>query len=161
MKSVIVCLICLLALLVKSTAQKNNGNDSLEIVNKIDDWNQGWKIKDHKLATKWYAESAEFTNAFGQHKVGQRAIEGLLNEVFQLPFVMAGDSKVGRQEMIWITKDVVLVVTVIERAGQQSPDGKQLGLRKTSHHRIFKKEKEWLIAGHLISDARDTQNSKH
>ncbi len=32
---------------------------------------------------------------------------------FQLPFVMAGDSKVVSHKSMWISKDVVLPITVI------------------------------------------------
>ncbi len=38
--------------------QRISKADSIEIANKIDDWNKGWKIKDYKLATKWYSETA-------------------------------------------------------------------------------------------------------
>lgn len=142
-------------------AQSISKSDSLEIVTKIDDWNKGWKVKDYKLATKWYSPTAEFTNAFGHNKVGKTEIENLLKEVFQLPFVMAGNSKVAKQKFIPLGKNVVLVITLIERTGQKTPDEKELGVRQTTHHRVFKKESEWLIASHLISDARDRESNKH
>jgi hypothetical protein len=135
--------------------------DSLEITQKIDDWNRGWKEKEYKLATKWYSEQAEFTNAFGHNRVGIAEIEELLEEVFQLPFVMAGDSEMAGQKMIPISENVILVVTNIERAGQETPDGVQIATRQTTHHRLFVKESEWLIAGHLISDARDRETENH
>ena len=141
--------------------QKVPKADSIDIVTKIDDWNKGWKVKDYSLATKWYSDKAEFTNAFGHSKQGKLEIEKFMKEVFGLPFVMAGDSKVVRQKLIQLDDDVVLVVTSIERAGQKAPDGKELGTRRTTHHRVFKKEKEWLISGHLISDARDTESNRH
>ena len=135
--------------------------DSIEIVNKIDDWNKGWKVKDYVLASKWYSDRAEFTNAFGHNKTGKTEIEGFMKEVFALPFVMAGDSKVAKQKFIQLDKNIVLVITTIERAGQKAPDGSSLGIRHTTHHRVFKKGEEWLIESHLISDARDTESSKH
>lgn len=136
-------------------------SDSIEIANKIEDWNKGWQVKDYKLATKWYSDIAEFTNAFGHTRIGQSDIEGLLKEVFQLPFVMAGDSKVTKQKFIALDEKIVLVITSIERTGQKTPDEKELGVRQTTHHRVFKKDNEWLIVGHLISDARDPVSSKH
>lgn len=136
-------------------------SDSIEIANKIEDWNKGWQVKDYKLATKWYSDKAEFTNAFGHARIGQSDIEGLLKEVFQLPFVMAGDSKVTKQKFIALDEKIVLVITSIERTGQKTPDEKELGVRQTTHHRVFKKDNEWLIVGHLISDARDPVSSKH
>src|SRR6188474_858663 len=84
------------------TAQKISKSDSLEIINKIDDWNKGWKVKDYKITTKWYGEAAEFTNAFGHSRTGKSEIEKFMKEVFELPFVMAGDSRVAKQKFISI-----------------------------------------------------------
>src|SRR5690606_9820429 len=136
-------------------------DDSTEIVNKIEDWNKGWKTKDYELATKWYSDKAEFTNAFGHHRIGHKEIAKLIEEVFQLPFVMMGDSKVTDQKFMVLDGHGVLVITSIERTGQKSPDNKELGVRKTTHHRLFVKENEWLIVGHLISDARSTESNRH
>ena len=141
--------------------QKISKADSIEIVHKIDDWNTGWKVKDYKLATKWYSEAADFTNAFGHSKTGKVEIEKFMKGVFDLPFVMAGDSRVRKQKIVQLDKNVVLVITSIERTGQKSPDEKELGIRQTTHHRVFKKRSEWLIVAHLISDARDTESNKH
>lgn len=135
--------------------------DSLEIASKIDDWNKGWKVKDYKLTTKWYSDAAEFTNAFGHSKIGRPEIEKFMKEVFQLPFVMAGDSRVTKQKFVMLDSKIVLVITSIERTGQRTPDEKDLGTRQTTHHRVFRKDDEWLIVGHLISDARDTESNKH
>jgi hypothetical protein len=158
------CAVLLVAFTIGCTCvcgQHISAADSVEIVSKIDDWNKGWKVKDYKLATKWYSDAAEFTNAFGHNKIGKPEIEQFMKEVFQLPFVMAGDSKVARQKVIPLSENIVLVITAIERTGQKTPDENELGIRHTTHHRIFKKENEWLIAGHLISDSRNTQSNKH
>jgi uncharacterized protein (TIGR02246 family) len=136
--------------------------DSTEIAQKIDDWNTGWIEKDYEITTKWYSDQAEFTNAFGHNMVGKTEIRSLLKEVFSLPFVMAGSSRVSGQKMVPVSKNVVLVITQIERSGQETPDGTGLDTRKTTHHRLFVKDnEEWLIAGHLISDARDRGSSDH
>ena len=140
--------------------QSISQSDSTEIATKIDDWNTGWKVKDYKLATKWYNDTAEFTNAFGHSKTGKLDIEKFMKEVFDLPFVMAGDSRVTKQKFIQLDNKIVLMITSIERTGQKTPDDKEQGIRQTTHHRVFKKEKEWLIVGHLISDARDRESSK-
>lgn len=144
-----------------SYGQTISKSDSTEIAAKIDDWNTGWKVKDYKLATKWYSDNAEFTNAFGHSKTGKSEIETFMKEVFALPFVMAGDSRVTKQKFIQLDDRIVLVITSIERSGQKTPDDKELGIRQTTHQRIFRKDKEWLIVGHLISDARDRESSKH
>lgn len=156
-----ILLVFLLSLCTYAVGQKISKADSIEITNKIDDWNKGWKTKDYKIATQWYGQRAEFTNAFGHSKTGKSDIEAFMKEVFQLPFVMAGDSRVTNQKFIQLDDKIVLVITSIERTGQRTPDDKQLGIRQTTHHRVFKKESEWLIVGHLISDARDTESNKH
>jgi ketosteroid isomerase-like protein len=142
-------------------SQSITSADSTEIAQKIEDWNTGWIEKDYEIATKWYSDQAEFTNAFGHNMVGKPEIRSLLKEVFSLPFVMAGSSRVAGQKMVPVSENVVLVITQIERLGQEMPDGTGLDTRKTTHHRLFVKEAEWLIAGHLISDARDRDSSGH
>jgi hypothetical protein len=84
-----------------------------------------------------------------------------LKEVFQLPFVMAGQSRTTSQRLIAVSDDVILVITKVEITGQTTPDGTELGIRKATHHRLFKKDTEWLIVGNLISDARDTESARH
>jgi uncharacterized protein (TIGR02246 family) len=131
-----------------------------EIAQKINDWNHAWSVKDHKLAAKWYGESAEFTNAFGFHKIGQANIEEYLEFVFGLDFVMAGNTQQKTIKYHWISDEAVLVLTTVERAGQKGNDGEEIGLRKTTHYRLFEKQDEWWITAHLISDARSTERSK-
>lgn len=157
----IISLLTLLTICTHGMGQEVTIADSIEISNKIDDWNKGWKMKDYKIATKWYSVNAEFTNAFGHNRIGRSEIENLINSVFQLPFVMAGDSKVTEQKFIPLNERIVLVVTSIERTGQKLADERELGIRHTTHHRIFRKDNEWLIVGHLISDARSTSTTKH
>jgi len=161
MKEFLLLLVTFIASISGAGAQSIATSDSLEITSRIADWNNGWKIRDYRITTKWYGPTAEFTNAFGHHRTGHIEIEKLINEVFQLPFVMAGDSKVLNQKFVPVTDDVVLVITSIERAGQKTPDNKDLAPRITTHHRVFKRENGWWIVGHLISDARDTQSNKH
>ncbi|HET8752728.1 MAG TPA: hypothetical protein VFM59_00065, partial [Salinimicrobium sp.] len=135
MKSTLLCFSLLFSMCVSS--QTVVKKDSIEIASKISDWNQGWKTKNYLLATKWYAENAEFTNAFGHNCRSKNEIEKLLSEVFKLDFVMSGDSKVASQRFKQITPDVILVITQIERAGQKDPEGKEIGMRYTNHHRLF------------------------
>lgn len=162
MKSIIIAITFLwtgMPVIVQS--QTISAADSLEITQKMNDWNRAWVEKDHKLAAKWYTEQAEWTNAFGHNRVGSTEIGNFLKEVFQLPFVMAGQSRTTSQRLIAVSDDVILVVTTVERTGQTTPDGTELGIRKATHHRLFKKDPEWLIVGHLISDARDTELARH
>lgn len=56
----------------------------------------------------------------------------------------------------------MIVHTSVIRKGQQMPDGSVIPDRQTTHMRVFQKnDDKWEINGHLISDARDKQFSKH
>ncbi|MDX1284036.1 MAG: hypothetical protein R3182_03445 [Draconibacterium sp.] len=150
-----------LSLSLSAYAQVVSETDSLEITVKIDDWNKAWKIKDNVLAAKWYSNDAEFTNAFGFSMIGRDAIEEYLGAVFKMDFVMAGDSEQTSLKLKRISDDAILAISTISRTGQKMSDDSELGPRRTTHHRLFKKEKAWRIVGHLISDARSTVSNKH
>ena len=82
--------------------------------------------------------------------------------VLPWPFVTAGESRPTTQEIHWLRPDVALVVTTVERVGQQAPDGTPLGTRQTTHHRVLVRDGDgWRIASHLISDARDRRQASH
>jgi len=136
-------------------------DDEKEIIEKIDDWNRAWKIKDPVLAAKWYSENADFTNAFGFSMIGKANIETYLTRVFGLDFVMAGNSQQTSLKFKKISSNSILVITTIERMGQKTSDGKELGIRNTTHYRIFQKNDNWNIVAHLISDARSNKTEKH
>jgi uncharacterized protein (TIGR02246 family) len=137
-------------------------SDQSSIEQVIENWNKAWQTKDYKLAAQDYSDDADWTNAFGQKGKGRAEIEKVLTEVFALPFVMAGQSKTVEQSVKFIKPDVALVITRIERVGQQVPSGAELGARQTSHLRVMVKSKgQWKIISHLISDARDTEQQKH
>lgn len=145
--------------LAQTTAQISD-NQLVEKV--IENWNQGWLKKDAKLTAKDYSDDADWTNAFGMKKKGRSEIEQFLTEVFSLPFVMAGQSKIVEQSVRVVKPDVALVVTRVERVGQQTPTGGAMGTRQTSHLRVLLKVgNEWKIINHLISDARDPERREH
>ena len=136
-------------------------DDEKEIIEKIDDWNHAWKIKDPVLAAKWYSDNADFTNAFGFSMIGKVNIETYLTRVFGLDFVMAGNSQQTSLKFKKISSNSILVITTIERKGQKTSDEKELGIRNTTHYRIFQKNDNWIIVAHLISDARSLNTEKH
>ncbi len=141
--------------------QQMSSTDSSQIVSVINEWDQGWKIKDYTLASKGYGEDSRFTNAFGDKRVGQKAVEALLKEVFSLPFVMSGESQTAGHTFKVLRNDVIVVETLVVRLGQRLPDGSSISERMTTHLRVFNKSKNsWLIEAHLISDARDKQSGK-
>ncbi len=151
----------LLSLSLSSYGQVVSQSDSISIVSKIDDWNKAWKIKDNVLAAKWYSNDAEFTNAFGFNRIGREAIQEYLGGVFKMNFVMAGESVQTSLKLKPISDNVILATSTISRTGQKMSDESELGPRRTTHHRLFKKNRDWQIVGHLISDARSIERSKH
>ena len=142
-------------------SQNISKKDSLEINEKIDDWNKAWKIKDASLAAKWYSDDADFTNAFGFSMIGKNNVESYLSRVFKMDFGMAGDSEQTSIKLKYISSNTIPAISTIERKGQKLSDGKELGPRRTTHHRLFHKKNNWEIVGHLISDARSIETNKH
>lgn len=136
--------------------------DSAAIESALGRWYRAWETRDAELGARDYEDDAEWTNAFGMRRRGRAAIETTLREVFALPFVVAGESQPTAQDIQWLRPDVALVVSHVERAGQQTPAGAPLGTRQTTHHRVFVRTGgTWRIASHLISDARDRQQPPH
>jgi uncharacterized protein (TIGR02246 family) len=154
-------LIAVIGVFTSLNSQNISAKDSIQIVNKVADWNKAWQIKDASLAAKWYANDAEFTNAFGFSMIGKAAIEEYLTRVFNMDFVMAGNSTQTSIKLIYISSNSILVVSTIFREGQKLNDNSDLGPRSTTHHRIFRKDDDWKIMAHLISDARSIKTSKH
>ncbi|QIE58749.1 hypothetical protein G5B37_03985 [Rasiella rasia] len=142
-------------------SQNISESDSLQIVNKIADWNRAWKIKDAELACKWYSENADFTNAFGFNRIGQLEIQKYLTEVFGFDFVMAGNTEQTSLKLKKISEKAILAITTVERKGQKTADNKNLEPRRTTHYRLFEKNEQWKITAHLISDARSIKIEKH
>lgn len=151
----------LLLVVIELQAQRISPEDSLQIVQRVDDWNTAWKTKDPILAAKWYGDEADFTNAFGFSMIGRQAIEEYLTRVFKMDFVMAGDSEQTSLKLKYLSDNTVLVVSTISRKGQKMSDDSELGPRRTTHHRVFQKDTDWRIVAHLISDARSIKTSKH
>ncbi|WP_436517339.1 YybH family protein [Ekhidna sp. To15] len=153
--------ILLLGVFSQLSAQFISSEDSLQIVQQVEDWNKAWKIKDPVLAAKWYSDDADFTNAFGFSMIGKQAIEKYLTRVFNMDFVMAGDSEQTSLKLKYISEKTILVVSTISRKGQKLNDNTELGPRLTTHHRLFQNNGEWTIVAHLISDARSIETNKH
>jgi uncharacterized protein (TIGR02246 family) len=96
-------------------------------------------MKDAKLAARDYSDDADWTNAFWMKRTGRAEIERFLAEVFSRLFVMAGQSKTAEQSVRFVKPDVALVITRVERVGQRTPSGDELGTRHTSHLRVLLK----------------------
>lgn len=162
MKKITAVVIGMALLSAVSLARVTTSSDQALIEQVIENWNRAWQTKDAKLGAQDYTDDADWTNAFGMKKKGRAEIEKILAEVFSLPFVVSGQSKTAEQSVRFIKPDVALAVTRVERAGQRTPSGAELGTRHTSHLRVLiKSEGRWRIISHLISDARDTERREH
>jgi uncharacterized protein (TIGR02246 family) len=166
MRRSILLLLCALltpaAVSAQAAAARPTSADSAAIEAALGRWYRAWEARDAALGAQDYTEDAEWTNAFGMRRQGRAAIEATLREVFALRFVVAGESRATAEEIRWLGPDVALVVSRVERAGQQTPTGASLGTRQTTHHRVFVRAGGvWRIASHLISDARDRQQASH
>ena len=160
MKKILI-LLTILGGIIQTNAQNISKKDSILIVEKVDDWNKAWKIKDSSLAAKWYSNDADFTNAFGFSMIGKTAIEKYLTRIFKMDFVMSGNSEQTFLKLKYISDNSILVISTISRKGQKLNDDSELGPRNTTHHRLFQKNEDWQIIAHLISDARSIKTSKH
>jgi uncharacterized protein (TIGR02246 family) len=130
--------------------------DRLAVEKAVENWMSSWELKDARLAAQDYAEDADWTNVFGVTCKGRAEIEATVGEIFSLPYVMAGRDRVVGQEVRFVGRDVALAKTRVERIGQLTASGEPLGIRHTSHLRVFQRtEGGWKIVSHLISDARD------
>lgn len=158
---IIIFSLAILAVFSNLNGQDISGQDSIQIVDKIEDWNQAWKSKDADLAAKWYSHDADFTNAFGFSMKGKTAIREYLSGVFKMDFVMSGNSEQTSLKLKYVSDNSILVISTISRKGQKVSDNSELGPRKTTHHRLFRKNDGWEIIAHLISDARSIDTNKH
>lgn len=157
-------LLTLLALLLclPSPASGQGTDDRQSLLAAIDRWDSAWQSRDAALGSRDYSEDALWVNAFGMRRTGRPAIASTLAEVFALPFVAAGNSLTMDHDVRFLGPDAAIVATRVERRGQSSPTGESLGVRHTSHLRVFERRSgRWLIVSHLISDARDRDGPRH
>lgn len=102
-----------------------------------------------------YSVDADWTNAFGMRRIGRDSIRSLLEEVFDLPFVMAGNTEYEYHDLRFVGSDVALLRSRAIRAGQQLPDGTVQEDRRINHLRVFeRRDGHWSIISHLIGDER-------
>jgi len=150
------------AMLLASQAAAEPADDEAAVRAAIARWDQAWATKDAALGAQDYADDAHWVNAFGMERQGRAAIGDTLKEVFALPFVMTGQSEPMIDTVRLLDDEVAIVESKVERRGQQLPSGEQLGMRRTSHLRVFqRRDGRWVIVSHLISDARDRERPAH
>jgi uncharacterized protein (TIGR02246 family) len=136
--------------------------DRRAMVEAVESWAAAWEHGDWRLATQYYAEDADWTNAFGVTCKSRGELEAALAKIFALPHVMAGSDNVGGHEIRAVGSEVVLVKTRVERSGQLTASGEPLATRRTTHLRVFvRSDAGWKIVSHLISDARASEAPHH
>jgi uncharacterized protein (TIGR02246 family) len=135
--------------------QTISAGDSLAILSAVERWEEAWRTHDPILASQDYSDDADWTNAFGMRRFGRAAIQELIEEVFRLGFVMAGETEYEYHDFMVLRPDVVLLRSRAIRTGQQLPDGTVEEPRRTNHLRTFvRRTGDWLIVSHLIGDER-------
>jgi uncharacterized protein (TIGR02246 family) len=140
---------------VPGGAQAVSSADSAAVFAAMERWEEGWRGKDPAMASQDYSSDADWTNAFGMRRIGRGAIHEQLREVFELPFVMAGDTEYEYHDMTPLGSNVILLRSRAIRTGQQLPDGTVEEPRRTNHLRVFERRSAtWLIVSHLIGDER-------
>ena len=122
----------------------------------VGDWMTAWERGDPHLAVRHYAPDADWTNVFGVRCRTRNELKATLTDAFAQPHVMAGVDRLVAQEVRFVSADVAVVRTAVERTGQLTASGTPLGTRHTTHLRVFSRtDAGWRIVSHLISDARD------
>lgn len=107
-----------------------------------------------------YAADADWTNAFGTSRKGAEEIISYLQGLYADEHFGAGKPTGPPQASIrFLGEDVAVVKTYIEREGQQTADGGQLGLRRNHSLKVLQRQGDdrWLIVSDIYMDAREEQ----
>ncbi|MCR9229261.1 MAG: nuclear transport factor 2 family protein [Flavobacteriaceae bacterium] len=120
----------------------------------IDAWDKAWENKDVELSLKYYADSIDWTNAFGDRVRTKDELRALLENIFGLDFVMAGENNYGENEITFLSDSIATVRSLNIRKNQKWPNGSPMDDRHIHHLRVFKNiHGEWLIVNHLVGQA--------
>lgn len=125
-----------------------------QINESIEAWDKGWETKDLELSLKYYADDTDWTNAFGDRVQSKTELRQLLETIFGLDFVMAGENDYGENEITFLSDSIATARSLNIRKNQKWPDGSQMDDRHINHLRIYEnKNGKWLIINHMISQA--------
>ena len=128
--------------------------DETTIDQSIQDWDHAWETRNVDLAIKHYAEETDWTNAFGVRVQSKSALKELLQVIFNMDFVMAGENNYGKDEITFINENTATVRTQNIRKNQEWADGTKMDDRYINHLRVYQKINDvWLITDHMISQA--------
>ena len=130
--------------------------DTTAIFAALADAEEGWNTGDVELATRRYADNADWTNAFGDRVVGRDSLVALLTEILSLDFVRAGRTEYVFNDVTFLSADVALLRSRSVVRGQRQSDGVPMADRHNDHLRVFQqRDGTWVIVSHLISQANE------
>lgn len=140
----------------KKEIEIDRDRDSKEILKTIDNWNEGWDLKDVELSIKDYSENTDWTNAFGDRMQSKSELRKLLTEIFAMDFVMDGTDDYTNDDVQFLTDNIALLRSTNVRIGQKWSDGTLMNDRYIHHLRVYQKiNNEWKIISHMISQAQE------
>ena len=155
MKTIV--LVLAIAFVLPNTAYSQSSEDTAAVLAVFESWNEGWAEADAIRAVQDYAEDTDWTNAFGDRILGRDALRKKLQHIFNLDFVMAGDSGGNEYaDVTFLSPDVALIRSKLVRAGQQTSTGTTMPDRHINHLRVLRRQGgKWQIVSHLISQAKE------
>ena len=156
LKSISIVLILVTATAVGSFTQKEHDRaaDKKAIFKTLENYNSGWERRDVELTIKDYADSTDWTNAFGDRVRTKKELRILLTEIFNLDFVMSGKQNYASHDLSFLSDDVALLRSRNFREGQKYSSGKAMPDRDINHLRVYAKiDGRWKIVSHMISQS--------
>lgn len=102
---------------------------------------------------------ADWMNAFGTTRHGREAIVQYHEQLFEDPHFSRGDV-VGEPEasIRFVSDDVAVANTYVEREGQETQSGDELPSRHNHSHKVFARQDDgWVIVSEMYMDERRSQ----
>jgi uncharacterized protein (TIGR02246 family) len=125
------------------TAQMVKDAQSMQTV--LDDLSAAWNKHDAKAFSLSFSEDADFTNVRGMSAHGRTDIEKFHEQPFSTWFKNS-NLKITSKKIRFITADITSVDAWWEMTGAQSPDGKDIPLRKGLLNFIMTRgDNKWFI----------------
>lgn len=135
-------------------SQKKFSKGEAAINQSIQEWDEAWGTKNLDLAVKHYSNETDWTNAFGARVQSKIELKKLLQFIFNMDFVMAGENNYGKNEITFINDNIATVRSQNIRKNQKWADGSKMDDRYINHLRVYQKiNGNWLITNHMISQA--------
>ena len=147
-------LLLILAFNLNTFVKAQNKDDKQQIETIIKTIALGWKEKDVEKTTKHYDDNVDWTNAFGDRMQSKEELKVLLKEIYSFDFVMKGKSESQYNDISFLTPKIAIIRSKTIVKGQEWGDGTKMKDRHNHHLMVLqKKDKEWKVISHLISQA--------